>query len=200
MRKFRRLTEPDVLTENSERWNRQWVELRESNSSAKFNWYQHEGKSARDWIIDDLFGLTDGHCSFCDRFTVEPESIEHFKPKSKPEFANLAYSWSNLYFCCGGCQNHKKEKWDERLLRPDDENYSFLKYFNFDFGSGKIFPNPCSSVEDQQRAEVTIEIYGLDSEKRRRFRKTEFRRWSKSTSTEREIDDFAYRDFLEIQT
>jgi len=41
-------------------------------------------------------------------------------------------------------------------------------------------------------------MYALDSEKRRKYRRQELRRWSQTTDAN--LDDFAYRDFLELQT
>ena len=195
MRKIHRSSEPDILVQNASKWNSQWTDLKAKNPSAQFNWYRVDGKSARDWILPDLAAMTQGHCAFCDRFTVEPESVEHFRPKSDSRFLHLAYSWENLFFCCGGCQNEKREQWDELLLNPDANDYSFSRYFVFDFTIGSISPNPRASAEDQSKARATIQIYGLDTLQRRRFRRLELKRWLNSKSLS--INSFAYRDFVE---
>ncbi len=194
MRKLIRPAAPSVLQEHSERWNNQWKELKTNSPSAQFHWYAFEKRSARDWILKDLATMTQGHCAFCDRFTVEPESVEHFRPKSDPRFLHLAYSWGNLYFCCGGCQNYKREQWDEGLLNPDADDYVFDRYFAFDFTTGALIPNPAASDANQQRADVTIRLYGLDSTERRRFRLMELRNWQRTDGME--LDEFAYRDFV----
>ena len=195
MRKHVRGSIPNVLKEKASQWNEQWANLKTNNPSASFNWYQHKKKSVRDWIIGDLKAITQGHCAFCDRFTVEPDSVEHFKPKSDPRFLHLAYEWTNLFYCCGGCQTNKLEKWDDKLINPDDDDYQFARFFVYDFTTGAIEPNPKASPSERERARVTIEIYGLDSPKRRRFRSMELRRWR--LSSDKQIDQFAYRDFVD---
>lgn len=195
MRKISRPPKPRILVENGDRWNEQWKTLKTEKPGAKFNWYQHEGKSARDWIRTDLAAMTQEHCTFCDRYTVEPDSIEHFRPKSDSRFLHLAYEWENLFYCCGGCQNEKGEQWDDGLINPDAEDYSFSRYFMFDWGTGGMSPNVQATAADQARAEATIRIYGLDTQTRRRFRLKALRDYQRSTGMT--IDDMPYRDFVE---
>lgn len=100
MRNFQRVDEPLILRENHVRWTAKWVKSSQDNTAAKFNWYQFEGRSAREHILPSLAEQTDSHCSFCDAFPVRGvsnEIIEHFRPKS--QFPDLAYSWINLYYC-----------------------------------------------------------------------------------------------------
>lgn len=195
MRKISRPPKPQVLVENGDRWNERWKRLKTEKPGAQFNWYKHEGKSARDWIRAALAAMTQEHCAFCDRYTVEPDSIEHFRPKSDSRFLHLAYAWENLFFCCGGCQNEKREQWDDGLINPDAEDYSFSRYFMFDWGTGGMSPNVKATVADQARAEATIRIYGLDTPTRRRFRLIALR--DRQRSTGMTIDNMPYRDFVE---
>jgi uncharacterized protein (TIGR02646 family) len=197
MRMLKRSAAPKILQEHGDKWNKQWKDLKTQNPKAQFQWYKHESRSVRDWIINDLAEMTNGHCAFCDRFTVEPESVEHFRPKSSPRFLHLAYSWENLFFCCGGCQTYKLERWDDGLLDPTDSEYRFERFFRFDFQTGQLSANPYASAEDQQRARITIEIYGLDSTQRRRWRVSELRRSRRSQGLS--IDEFAYRNFVQPQ-
>lgn len=194
MRKISRPPKPRILVENGDRWNEQWKNLKTEKPGAQFNWYQHESRSARDWLLPDLAAMTHEHCAFCDRYTVEPDSIEHFRPKSDSRFLHLAYEWENLFFCCGGCQSEKSEQWDDGLINPDAADYSFSRYFIFDWGTGEMSPNPMSSPTDQARAETTIRMYGLDTPKRRRFRLEALRNYLRSPGMP--IDDSAYRDFV----
>jgi uncharacterized protein (TIGR02646 family) len=124
------------------------------------------------------------------------EPIEHFKPKSDPRFYAEAYAWENLYYCSERCQSSKGERWDDFLLRPDAADYGFERYFAFDFTTGEIRANPCADPADQARAEITIRMYGLDTQQRRRCRRAELRRWQRSH--ERHLDEWAYRDFLDM--
>lgn len=194
MRKLVRPETPAILREHGDHWNEQWKRRKTENPAAKFAWYRHENRSVRDWILPDLSRMTNEHCSFCDRYTVEPESVEHFRPKSDHRFLHLAYSWENLFFCCGQCQTHKLEQWDDDLISPDASDYSFSRYFVFDWTTGAMSPNPTASPSDQTRAETTIRIYGLDTVERRRFRLMELRKWERTNATS--VDDFAYRDFI----
>jgi len=195
MRKITRPDAPAVLAENCHHWNRQWKNRKTENPAASFNWYVHAGRSARDWILADLAAMTQDHCAFCDGYTVEPDSVEHFRPKNDPRFLDLAYSWENLFFCCGGCQNHKREQWDDDLINPDGADYRFARYFEFDFTTGALIPNVRAAGPDQQRAETTIRVYGLDTQQRRRWRLDASRRWRRTTGVP--VDEFPYRNFIE---
>jgi uncharacterized protein (TIGR02646 family) len=198
MRKQTRPPIPDILQKHGERWTRQWIELRAKNASAAFHWYQVEGKSAREWLLPQLKVMPQGHCAFCDCFPLDDRSqepIEHFKPKTDPRFYAEAYAWDNLYYCCDCCQSSKGEQWDDRLLRPDAEDYSFSRYFMFDYTTGEIKANCLANAPDQTRATVTIELYGLDLAAKRRSRCLELRKWQRSS--ERDLDLWAYRDFLD---
>lgn len=201
MRKFQRATEPVVLQNNRDKWTVQWVELQKRNPSAKFPWYQVDGRTAREHILPHLSGQTAAHCSFCDAFPVggvSNETIEHFQPKSL--FPELAYTWFNLYYCCDDCQSAKGELWDELLLKPDTDDYSCSRYFEYDFTTGEIKPNAVSPVQDQLRAIKTIELYGLDSHHRRRNRLLELRKRSRAEGAAVEVQFWAYRDFIGLGT
>ena len=198
MRKQQRPPAPTQFVENSEKWTSQWLKLREQNRSG-FAWYTVDGRTARQWALPILHEMTQGHCSFCDAFPLEDRSkvpVEHLRPKGRDEFAHLAFEWSNLYYCCEYCQLEKKEKWEEALIAPDEPDYQFLRYFVFDYTNGAISPNPTSSPHEQHRAEITIRLYGLDSVIRRQYRLLELRKFEGTMSST--IDDWAYRDFLEL--
>jgi hypothetical protein len=101
---------------------------------------------------------------------------------------------SHRYFCCGGCQNYKREQWDDALIHADADDFEFFRYFNFDFETGGISPNLTAFVGDQQGAAVTIHIYGLDGPERRRFRRLERRQCERTLDPN--INDFGYQDFV----
>ena len=77
--------------------------------------------------------MTQRHCAFCDGpLGIESrETVEHFRPKSK--FPELAFAWENLFPCCDVCQSHKGERFDLHLLKPDDDDYHFERYFVVNF-------------------------------------------------------------------
>jgi len=122
------------------------------------------------------------------------ETVEHFRPKIR--FPDLSYSWGNLYYCCNACQNSKLERWDDALLCPDHTEYERVKYFEFDFTTGEIKPNALASADDQQRADLTIDHYGLNSTARQRNRQLISRRWSRRAESIEEPNEWPYRDYL----
>ena len=199
MRKFDRAGEPAICSENSAKWNAQWVARRNSDPKATFSWYRVDDKSARDHLLPALKEQSEGHCSFCDAFPVggvSNETIEHFRPKSK--FPEHAYTWTNLYYCCDACQNAKREEWDEALLHADGPDYAFSRYFEFDFTTGGIKPNPLATEQDQQRAAITVRLYGLDSPARRRNRLDTAEVFAKCPPGEIPHHRWAYRDYLDL--
>lgn len=198
MRSVIRPPEPSVLTLKAATWNQQWVDRRRENPSATFSWYQHDSKSARDWILDDLRSMTEGHCTFCDAFPVQDtslEPIEHFRPKHDERFHHLAFSWSNLYYCCDRCQGHKGGQWEEGLIAPDHEGYTFEAYFEFDVATGEILPNRFAEEDARTCAALTIRIFGLNEGGRPGRRRRALLHWTHSTL--RVLDDVPYRDFIE---
>jgi uncharacterized protein (TIGR02646 family) len=198
MRKLERPPEPEVLQLKSAQWNQQWVELRRKNPSAQFTWYSHKGKTVRDWLVDELREMTQSHCTFCDAWPMDDqslESIEHFRPKHDERFQHLAFTWTNLYYCCDKCQNLKRGQWEDELIAPDEAGYEFEDFFEFEVSTGVIAPNRCARPEIQKRAEATIRIYGLN-EGRRPFRRCHaLARWQNDKA--QNIHDTAYRNFIE---
>ena len=197
MRKFDRADEPAVCKAHGVRWNTQWAEHRTTNPNAAFRWYFVDGISARDHLLPTLRLQTEDHCSFCDAFPVggvSNETIEHFRPKSK--FPEHAYTWTNLYYCCDACQNAKREEWHDMLLHADAADYSFSRYFEFDFTTRGIKPNPLANEQDQRRAAITVQLYGLDSPSRRRNRLDTADIFTKCAPGEIPQHRWAYRDYL----
>ena len=142
--------------------------------------------------------MNQGHGSFCHGYPMEGQSaepIEHFRPKTLPEFYSEAFTWSNLYYCCERCQLEKLNQWDDALIRPGAEDYTFLRYFEFDYTTGAIKPTTieASSRDDQHTAAITIQIYGLDSPQRRRRRLEALNNFSEG----RGIDSTSDRDYVE---
>jgi uncharacterized protein (TIGR02646 family) len=202
MRRIERPPAPDFLTENFERWGIQYKKRRDNNPNAIFFWTQHKRKRINLLLLPILMEMTsilgkteNAHCSFCDGFPVEPvsaNSIEHFRPKSL--FPRLAYSWENLFYCCSKCQESKMEDFDERLLKPDVLDYSFEYYFQYDTKTGNIIPNPDRLENDVQRAEKTIELYGLNKYGRPKARQRTIRQYIDSNNPI--LDEFPYRFIL----
>lgn len=145
-----------------------------------------------------LMLMTQDHCSFCDGFPIANtgDAIEHFKPSSNVNFRHLAYDWENLYYCCPKCNSSKGIRFDERLLKPDDIQYSFETFFNYNAKEAKLEPAFDISEEHRERAEKTIELYNLN----RTENKTERRRMIKNFVRGRhERDDFPFRYIIDLE-
>ena len=59
--------------------------------------------------------------------------VDHFKPKGRPEFAHLEHEWTNLYYCCRICNQHKSNRW------PTDQQMR----------EGLRFVDPCEEDPDE---------------------------------------------------
>lgn len=119
--------------------------------------YKNERIHVKKELMPALLQMTGYHCAFCD-YKLEPHnfdiSIEHFYPKVR--FPEKGYCWENLFPSCAGCTKEKGEAFDDDLLRPDDEGYSFNRFF-FVTGEGHLKP-----LHDNKKANVTIDIYKLN--------------------------------------
>jgi uncharacterized protein (TIGR02646 family) len=164
----------------------------ESKPKSRFGW---GSKNCYTKIRQQLALMTQGHCAFCDGFLGREsrETVEHFRPKRR--FPELAYDWGNLFPCCDRCQSEKKEQFDDRLLKPDDMDYDFSRYFLINFTTGKLEPRPDATATDQARARTSIQLYGLNLPERLIARLREDEHFRRDPSPN--LDDYAYRFFLE---
>lgn len=202
MMKIERLPAPDFLKSRYKNWGRRFKNRKGANPSAVFSWTQYRGQRSNLLLLPILMEMTsvsgkkeNAHCSFCDGFPVEPvsaNSIEHFKPKS--QFPRLSYVWINLFYCCSKCQESKLENFDRKLLKPDVSDYSFEHYFQYDTKTGEIIPNPDRTENDLQRAEKTIELYGLNDHGRPKARQRTIKQYMDSNNPI--LDEFPYRFIL----
>lgn len=196
MMQFDRTAAPSWLIAKAPNWNSRFVANRDKNANFKFSWTTHNKQKINKLLLPLLSAMTQQHCSFCDSFPmgeIIPNTIEHFRPKSS--FPHLAYEWTNLYLCCGNCQE-KNENYSPLLLQPDAANYNFHDYFSYNFRTGELEPNLASSTNRQDRAAKTIELYKLNEFGRPQSRKRELDKYTScqknpvNTLTE---DDFSYR-------
>ena len=188
--KLQRPAPPDKLRQNWEAWGIEYEQKKSDNPKHDFQWrkpmYSH--------LIDLLLEMTRKHCSFCDSSPMRSqirETIEHFRPKES--YPRLVYQWENLFACCDKCQNAKGKLFDEALLKPDELEYEFKRYFFFDEATGKLLPNPGASAEEQNRAAVTIQLYKLNEFGRPDARLTVLEMSAALQSSKLTIDDFSYR-------
>jgi uncharacterized protein (TIGR02646 family) len=193
MRKFVRVETPAILAEKWEEWGREWEERRRVTANAEFHWHKVDKVPVNQMILPELKRQFQEHCSFCDNYPISPPSIdtiEHFRPKTK--YHREAYQWENLYYCCAFCQR-KGAGFDDALLRPDAEDYTFERYFRCDYTTGNIEVNEQATAEDQNRARTTLRLYDLNNG-HPSLRKREL--YQRRKMPDHALDDFAYRDFV----
>ena len=149
------------------------------------------------------------HCAFCDSYPFYAGvtfTIEHFFPKE--HYKRIAYFWHNLFPCCGVCQEESQRGWRELkrlarpprlLLKPDRGAYHFSRYFIVELTTGGIEPNPRASRAEQDCAQMTLDVYGLNLSALRLQRKKhlEYFRLKRDAGEQPCVDDFNYRDFIE---
>ncbi|WHP32770.1 hypothetical protein QMG90_07670 [Trabulsiella odontotermitis] len=196
MYSFERTPCPDYLAECWEALGAQFDTAKQQNPAYQFYWYAAFRYEDTRKLLNQM---TAGHCAFCDGGdlgALSRETIEHFRPKSRSEFRRIAFQWENLYPCCDQCQSVKREDFDDRLLVADAQGYRFEDYFIVDYQTGEIQPNPLASADNQDRAALTLDFYGLNIAVRKHCRKKELKRYHQRDPEEDVIDDFSYRYFL----
>ncbi len=190
MNKMYRTPIPEWLNEKHKEWGENWE--RNYSTKKKFSWRQNKGKGSKD-LQRELMHITKNHCSFCDAYPMGMRiapTIEHFRPKTK--FPLIAYQWENLFIACNLCQQ-KGNEFDERLLKPDTDDYDFDRYFDIKWDTGEIVPNPVATDYEQQCAQITISLYRLNRNGKPEDRLEELEKYNPKI----EIDKWAYRFFIE---
>lgn len=183
---------PEFLRSNYKKWGKRYKAKRDDPAKSRdFIWATHEKQKVNVLLLPFLRRETNSHCSFCDGFPLETtgETIEHFRPKSV--FPLLSYLWANLLYCCKYCNENKGENPERLLIKPNDINYSFEKYFLFDYDSGNVESNPALIEIDKLKAENTIRLYGLNEYNRPYRRKFYLKQFQKMQNPD--VEDFPYR-------
>ncbi|WP_156170503.1 HNH endonuclease [Luteimonas sp. FCS-9] len=67
--------------------------------------------------------------------------VDHFRPKADSRFAALLNEYSNLYYCCAGCNSRKGNYWpatpaEPMFVNPCDDVMS--RHLKFEAASGEI--------------------------------------------------------------
>ncbi len=181
--------------------NNKWVHYtklflgRRKTGQGTFYWNKYPNSSGTPishFIIKELLDVSNYHCAYCEKFPLwsSDETIDHFKPKSSYPLG--AYQWANLFPACDNCQTCKLNKFSVELLKPDEINFNFNKYFMVDYTTFKILANPRAIKFDRKRANKTIEIFNLNEKAHLISRRHQFQRYH-GILENREINDFAYR-------
>jgi uncharacterized protein (TIGR02646 family) len=197
MEKITRNETPDFLKEKAEEWGKEWsakqVTAKKMGKTATFSWRQYKKQEYKE-ILAQLQLMTD-NCAYCNirllHIEVAPKpSIDHFRPKTT--FPLLAYEYGNLFPCCEVCQE-RGNRFDELLLKPDEQNYDFDAYFIIDFPTGELRANPQGNGKQKSRADKTIELFKLNSAGKSQARLKELRCYE---DNQMELSDLSYHFFL----
>jgi len=161
MNKCARGPAPGPLQEQGDEIGRDYAQQRHADPSYSYRWPERLYDVAR----AALHEMTGEHCSYCDGSpmdSVGEAQIDHFRPRSLPQFYELVCTWSNLFLTCVACNKAKRDAWNELLLRPDADDYRFERYFQYRSLTGELEPNGAASPGDQACAAKTIELLKLN--------------------------------------
>ena len=206
MRAFTRLDAPAVLNDpvgpkSTPRWMHlgdRYTTNRGRNPGFTFQWPIVGGKTLNQYLLPMLREQTVDHCSYCDGYPLGKgdESIDHFLPKLSRTYYALVCQWENLYLACGHCQKSKGERVDPLVLRPDEPDYSFERYFSYDYIDQKIDINIIASPGDQQRARATHQFFDFDDTQLVTKRRHAYNRYSRDPNPL--LDDYNFRFIFDL--
>ena len=138
-------------------WSNEYLTKKASKLKPNWSW-----KEKYDVLKDALLICNNDHCAYCDCHPLKDDrgfEIDHFKPKAW--FPLESFTYTNLFPSCKEC-NKKLSKYDILLVKPDEVGYKFEDFFRYESFAGKIIANTSKSKENQDRANITIEIFKLN--------------------------------------
>lgn len=161
MIRIERTAKPAVLTKKQQAWTDSLLQV--TTDAAK---RRAENKYRHPEIKAALVAMFHGKCAYCEsRIThIDYGHIEHFRPKSKPQFRLLTFEWSNLLLSCAVC-NGSEYKWDRfpetaeggPLVNPCDDLPE--AHFNFVFDPQARLATVAGTTE---RGRTTERLLGLN--------------------------------------
>lgn len=200
MQACRRGDAPELLVRYGPEIGAAYVRQRREKPADPFRWPRRDGQSLYVVARAALAEMTVHRCSYCDGYPLNAtgaDEIDHFRPKSRAEFYELVCAWENLFLICSRCNGAKHDRWDPALLRPDDLEYAFGRYFLFRFDSGALDPAPGITDEDRHRALRTIAILDLNRTDACTARLKTVKEIQRRQSDE-ELADMAYRFLIPL--
>ncbi len=165
MQACRRGPPPALLAQHGSEIGATYARRRREDPAYRFQWPQRVGQSLYAVARVALLEMTAHRCSYCDGYPLNAtgnDEIDHFRPKTHEEFYELVCAWENLFVICSRCNGAKRDQWESALLRPDDLDYAFERYFLYRSDSGALEPAPDITENERRRALRTIEILELN--------------------------------------
>jgi uncharacterized protein (TIGR02646 family) len=200
MQECRRGPAPELLARHGPEVGAEYARRRRDNPRYRFQWPRRDGQALAEIARAALAHMTASHCSYCDGVPLDAtgnDEIDHFCPKSRPEFYELVCAWENLFLICTRCNGAKRDQWEPALLRPDDADYSFSRYFLFNFDTGALEPAPGMTEGARHRALRTIEILDLNRTGACQARKATVQKIRRRESDD-ELADVDYRFLIPL--
>lgn len=108
-------------------------------------------------VVDQLFTDHHGKCYLCELKAKQHFEVEHFK--SKENYPELKFEWSNLLLSDGYC-NGKKSKNFDNILNPNSNNIEDIIEQRIDSLNRKaLFQSSETSVEVQKTVDLLNRLY-----------------------------------------
>jgi len=154
-------SEPTILARKKAAWTAALL-----NAATKDQERRAESKYRHIGIKEALVKMFHGKCAYCEsKIThVDYGHIEHFRPKSLPQFKCLTFNWNNLFLACARCNGpeFKADSFPELNangppINPCDDLPEDHLIFFFD-------PNSRVATVSHKtgRGRVSIDLFGLN--------------------------------------
>jgi len=145
--------------------------------------------------LDDLHTSYKGNCAYLSIFFDQVTgggSVDHFIAKSKR--ADLAYEWSNYRLACSR-MNSRKRDFDD-VLDPFEIKTG---WFRLEPVTGRIYPNPTLTNDQQKAVQATIERLNLDDAGCREIRARHYQEYCEGEYTAEFLRKRSPFVWLEVQ-
>ena len=109
----------------------------------------------------DLYERLGDYCSYCEMRVADCIHVEHILPKAIPRYAHLEVYWPNFLLACARCNSIKGHRDIDHTdyFWPDADNT--FRAFLYERG-GVVRVEPGLSAGDQQKAQETLDLTGVD--------------------------------------
>ena len=173
--------------------------IREAKSSVNPSSLSAQNRYDGPDVVEQLFTDHHGKCYLCELKAKQHFEVEHFK--SKENFPELKYEWTNLLLSDGYC-NGKKSKSFDNILNPNIHNIEDIIEQRIDSINRKaLFKTSNTSIEAQKTVELLNRLYnGTHAPKLRTKREDKFYKEVERVINAFNITLFNYRFNISPQT